>query len=252
MMKVVTLNVYPVKSCQAVNPNEIMIDQYGVVGDRRFMVIDGGSRFISQRRCPKLATIIANFIDESGTQLLHLSSPGMKDFKHLPVYSSDRVQAGLWEGSVGVVDQGDDVAKWFSTLLGPGYEHVRLTCAAETHGGYKNQVKERHLPAALKGKLPSINVGLTDGAPVSLASVESLGDLNSRLQPITGGCVGLNRFRMNIEISGCSKPFEEDEWLVVKIGSVPFLCYRDAEVRKEPLLLHVCILDTIFATFSFV
>ncbi|XP_065913350.1 mitochondrial amidoxime reducing component 2-like [Dysidea avara] len=231
-MKVVSLNVFPVKSCQAVNPEEITIDEYGVVGDRRFMLIDGGSRFISQRRCPKLATITAKFIDESGTQLLHLSSPGMKDYKHLPIYSNVRVNAGLWEGTVGVVDQGDDVAKWFATLLGPGYEHVRLTCAAEKQDGYKNQVQERYLPEALKGKLPSISVGLTDGAPVSLASVESLADLNSRLQPVTGGCVGLNRFRMNIEISGCSKPFEEDDWLVVKIGSIPFLLYRDSERCK--------------------
>ena len=63
--------------------------------------------------------------------------------------------------------------------------------------------------------------------------------------------MGLNRFRMNIEISGCSKPFEEDEWLVVKIGSVPFLCYRDAEVGNEPILLHVCILHICkFCEFS--
>jgi len=229
---VINLNIFPVKSCQAVNPQEITIDEYGIVGDRRFMVIDGGGRFISQRRCPKLATITARFIEENGTQLLHLSSPGMSDFKHLPIYSIDRVVAGLWEGTVGVVDQGDNVAKWFASLLGPGFEHTRLTCAAERLSGYKNQVKERYIPEALRGKLPSVSVGLTDGAPVSLASAESLADLNSRLQPITGEGVGLNRFRMNIEISGCSKPFEEDDWLVVKIGSVPFLVYRNAEVSN--------------------
>lgn len=231
-MKVTALNVFPVKSCRAVNSNEITIDEYGVAGDRRFMLVDGGGRFISQRKCPKLATITAKLTNsEDGNQLLHLSHPDVKDFILKPVYTGARMEAGLWNNQVGVVDQGDQVASWFSAILGPGYDHVRLTCSAEKYGGYKQQVNENHIPQMLKGKLPSTNIGLTDGAPVSLVSTESLADLNSQLQPITGESIDLNRFRMNIEISGCTKPFEEDEWLVVKIGSVPFLVYHNSEVR---------------------
>lgn len=230
-MKVITLNVFPVKSCRAVSPKEITFDEYGVVGDRRFMLVDGGARFMSQRKCPKLATITANLIDEDGDQRLHLSHADAKDFILKPVYSGVRMEAGIWRNQVAVVDQGDKVASWFSSILGPGYEHVRLVWTAEKHGGYKQQVDESDIPRTLRGKLPSISIGLTDGAPVSLVSTESLADLNSRLQPITGENIDLSRFRMNIEISGCSKPFEEDEWLVVKIGSVPFLVYHDSEVR---------------------
>lgn len=230
-MKVTRLSFFPIKSCKAVNPDEIAIDEYGVVGDRRFMLVDGGGRFISQRKCPKLATVTATLINKDGNQLLHLSHPDTKDFILQPVYCDSRVEAGLWSNQVNVVDQGDAVAKWFAAILGPGYEHVRLTWIAEKHGGYKQQVNENDIPQALRGKLPSTSIGLTDGAPVSLASNESLADLNSRLQPITGEGIDLSRFRMNIEISGCSKPFEEDEWLVIKIGSVPFLVYHDSEVR---------------------
>lgn len=231
-MKVIALNVFPVKSCKAVNTNEVTIDEFGVAGDRRFMLVDASGRFMSQRKCPKMATISAKYISEDGNQLLHLSHPDVKDFRLQPVYSDSRMQAGLWKHQVDVVDQGDKVAKWFSTILGTGYEHVRLTWSAEKHVGYKRQVDEHDIPQALRGKLPSTNIALTDGAPVSLVSVESLSDLNSRLQPITGQGVDLSRFRMNIEISGCSKPFEEDEWLVVKIGSVPFLVYHDSEVSE--------------------
>ena len=241
-MKVITLNVFPVKSCKAVNPNEITIDEFGVSGDRRFMLVDASGRFMSQRKCPKLATVSAKLISEDGNQLLNLSHPDVKDFKLQPAYSGSRMEAGLWKNQVDVVDQGDEVAKWFATILGPGYEHVRLTWSAEKHGGYKQQVDEGDIPQALRGKLPSINIGLTDGAPVSLASVESLADLNSRLQPITGQGISLSRFRMNIEISGCSKAFEEDEWLVVKIGNVPFLVYHDSEVRTSELM--VALLDS--------
>lgn len=231
-MKVTRLSYFPVKSCKAVNPNEIVIDEFGVVGDRRFMLVDGGKRFISQRKCSKLATITAELTSKDGNQLLHLSHPDVKDFMLQPVYSGSRMEAGIWSNQVGVVDQGDKVAKWFAAILGPGYEHVRLTWIAEKYDGYKHQVDENDIPQALRGKLPSTNIGLTDGAPVSLASAESLADLNSRLQPITGEGIDLSRFRMNIEISGCSKPFEEDEWLVIKIGSVPLLVYHDSEVRS--------------------
>lgn len=228
-MKVTSLNIFPVKSCKAVNPNEITIDEFGVVGDRRFMLVDAGGRFISQRKCPKMATVTAKLIGEE----LHLSQPDVKDFILRPVYSGTRTEAGLWKNQVNVVDQGDQVARWFSAILGPGYDHVRLTWCAEKHDGYKHQVDENDIPQGLRGKLPSISIGLTDGAPVSLASAESLADLNSRLHPITGENIDLSRFRMNIEISGCSKPFEEDQWLVVKIGDVPFLVYHDSEVRTH-------------------
>lgn len=40
----------------------------------------------------------------------------------------------------------------------------------------------------------------------------------------------MNRFRPNIVISGCTEAFEEDSWLVVQIGSVPFMAYKKAEV----------------------
>ena len=230
-MKVTKLSFFPVKSCKAVNPSEITIDEFGVVGDRRFMLVDAGRRFMSQRKCPRLATVTAKYIDKDGNKLLQLSHPDTKDFVLQPVYSGSRMEAGLWSNQVNVVDQGDKVAKWFAAILGPGYEHVRLAWSAEKYDGYKHHVDEKDIPQALKGRLPSVKIGLTDGAPVSLASAESLADLNSRLQPITGEGVDLSRFRMNIEISGCSKPFEEDEWLVIKIGSVPFLVYHDSEVR---------------------
>ena len=54
--KVTTLNTFPIKSCKAVKVGEIEVDSWGVVGDRRFMVVDGNGRFVSQRKFSKLAT----------------------------------------------------------------------------------------------------------------------------------------------------------------------------------------------------
>ena len=40
----------------------------------------------------------------------------------------------------------------------------------------------------------------------------------------------MNRFRMNIEVKGCSKAYDEDEWFLVEIGGVFFMVYDVDEV----------------------
>ena len=86
-------------------------------------------------------------------------------------------------------------------------------------------------PPSLRVHLPPSLVHLGDAAPVSLISNESLADLNQKLnERVPGHTVTLDRFRMNTEITGCSRPFEEDEWLVIQIASTPLLVYVANEV----------------------
>ena len=78
---------------------------------------------------------------------------------------------------------------------------------AEQNPGYSRHVS--NFPPSLRGRLPPSLVHLGDAAPVSLISNESLADLNQKLnERVPGHTVALDRFRMNIEITGCSRPFE--------------------------------------------
>lgn len=257
MATVMGLNVFPIKSCSAVRVEELRVDSYGVVDDRRFMLIDAGnSRFVSQRKFPKLATVSSKFTTNGrGERLLHVSCPEMKrDLEFSPISLGERVEVSVWEDKVLVVDQGESPAQWFSELIGHGGAFIRLVSSAESHDVVSDNPKTgvgvaptdsagsgtgnpepfhrtvTNLPPGLKGRLPDMKLALSDAGPVSLVSMESLGDVNGRLRE--RGCdeVPLNRFRMNIEISGCSKPFEEDDWLLVRIGNVPFLSYTNAQV----------------------
>ena len=55
------------------------------------------------------------------------------------------------------------------------------------------------------------SISFADGYPYLLTSQESLDDLNERLDtPIS-----IDRFRPNIVIEGCQKPFEEDDWKLI-------------------------------------
>ena len=236
--KVTTLNIFPIKSCKAVKVDEIEVDSWGVVGDRRLMVVDGNGRFVSQRKFSKLATVLARFVDEGGKRLLHVSAPGMdRDLKYEPKLKGERMDVSIWESKVRAIDQGDIPAQWFNTFIGHGSMFHRLVASAESSTSSSPSADEFHrfvdnLPHSLKERLPFMQMALADDGPVSLISEESLADLNHRLKERIGNEVPLNRFRMNIEISGCSKPFEEDEWLLIRIGSVPFLSYRNAEVHN--------------------
>ena len=51
--------------------------------------------------------------------------------------------------------------------------------------------------------------------PFLILSQESLSDLNKRLS----SPVAIRNFRPNIVIKGCNKPYEEDTWKKIGIGS---------------------------------
>lgn len=230
-VSVVGLNIFPVKSCKAVKVQEIEVDSYGVVGDRRFMVVEQGGRFVSQRKCPKLVTVTATYVRTGETEFLQLCSPEMETaLKILPKYDGERMHSSVWESQVDVLDQGDEAADWLSKLLESPTRSYRLVASAESapDRGYRRLIA--NFPPSLQDKLPPMEVALADSAPVSLVSHESLAALNEKLSEHTGNTVTLSRFRMNIEVAGCSKAYEEDEWLLIKIGSAPFLVYTAAEV----------------------
>lgn len=230
-VRVSGLNVFPIKSCKACRLQEVTIDQHGLAGDRRLMLVDESRRFVSQRKFPKLATVVAQRIKEGPSdEVLHVSAPGMsRDLRLVPVYEGVRVRVTIWEDAVQAVDQGDDAAQWFTEFLGLPATEFRLVASGEQSDSYKRLIT--NLPPSLRrGKLQSMPLALSDVGPISLVSQESLADLNQRI--VDRGCpeVPLSRFRMNIELSGCSRPFEEDEWLLISIGAVPFLLYTNAEV----------------------
>ena len=250
VVRVTGLNVHPIKSCRAVPMDQVTVDPLGIAGDRRFMLVDGRGRFVSQRRCPKLATVTAKLeeeeVEEDGRRrisrsLLTASAPGMdRDLRVVPRLEGPRTEVSVWESRVGAVDQGEEAAQWFSELLGVGSTYNRLVACAEASGGFDRRVD--NLPASLSKKLPKMPIGFADVGPISLLSEESLADLNRRLgerlgsggRVAAGSGVPINRFRMNVIVSGCLRPYEEDGWLTIKIGTTPFLVYADAEVCTWP------------------
>ena len=228
MITVASLIYYPIKACRGIEVDETAVERMGLEHDRRMMAVTPDGHFLTQRDYPKLALVTPSISNDK----LTLSAPGA-DGLICPILKSGPARSvDIWRSEgVQAVDQGDLAAGWFSDWL---EADVRLVHFAE---GYLRKVNKQY----------AINeddhTGFADGYPVLLASVESLADLNARLDTP----VPMNRFRPNLVVSGC-EPYAEDTWSRICIGEVKMAIVKPCarcvvttidkqtlEISKEPL-----------------
>lgn len=198
------LYIYPVKSLRGIAVTTAEVDVFGFVGDRRFLVVDGKNRFLTQRTLPRMALIETelgrDFLilrnPHHGSAAVGLSEPG----------ASLTVQ--IWRDTVEAVDCGVEIAVWLSDFLRQPCRLVRLG------GNYRRPVTK---PSARSGD----QYGFADAAPVLVISEATLADLNDRLIAKGEEAVPMDRFRPNLVISG-NPAYTEDTWTRLRIGKVTF------------------------------
>lgn len=197
-MHVASLHCYPIKGCRGHAVPTAAIDELGVVGDRRLMLVDERGRFLSQREAPLLATV-STAID--GASLTVATDDSVLHHDVSPAGSQRPVV--VWGEQLLAVDQGDDVAAWFSDVLN---QSCRLVFFGPTS---LRRVDPRFSPR------DDAQTAFTDGYPLIGVVQESLDELNTRLEvPIP-----MARFRPNIVIAG-AEAWSEDGWGALVIGDV--------------------------------
>ena len=213
MLRLTALYLYPVKSCRELAVTSAAVDAHGLIGDRRFLVVDAEGRFLTQRAHPRMALIETTLASDA----LTLSSPQHGSVS-VPLASNLRPQAcaprsvAIWKDTVIADDCGDEPAAWLSAFLG-------LPCRL-VHAGaaYSRPLPGRKLPSTFDVRLSTRHeVSFADGYPFLVLAEESLADLNARLDvPLP-----MNRFRPNLVVAGAA-PYAEDTWGRFRIGGVMF------------------------------
>ncbi|NEA39139.1 MOSC N-terminal beta barrel domain-containing protein [Streptomyces sp. SID11385] len=207
-VSLVSVHVHPLKAARALDVSEAVVEPWGLAGDRRWMLVDGEGRQLTQREEPRLALLDVRRQDDGG---LVLSGPGHAPC-HVPVPAGESAVVQLFRDKVEVVPAADAASAWCAAYLRRPVRLVHLGAPATAR------------PVDPVYARPGDTVSLADGYPLLLTSTASLDALNS-LIAVDGlsaeGPVPMNRFRPNLVVSG-GAPWAEDGWERVRIGEVLF------------------------------
>lgn len=229
-MRVVAVNVHPVKST-AIRPVErAQVTYAGLVGDREWMVVNDFGEMVTARELPPLFTIIA---DNAVTGLtgadLRLTAPRVEPLLlDRPVDGPECSVRMFTRPPMTVRAAGDDADAWLDRALGTTGMHL-VWCSEPTARQLNPEFSRRGDHAAFQ-----------DGYPVTLLSTASVAQLQKWMSESDDQAptLGSERFRPNLLVDGADA-FEEDTWSSVRIGQVQF------RVAKR---VDRCVMTTIDPT----
>lgn len=218
-MHLTGLFLYPVKGLRGFAVNSAAVDALGLVGDRRFLIVDESGEFQTQRSLPRMAQITTELAGDAlilraegaGSISVPLRASAPPSLRTVWVWRSKDLRAE---------DCGRDVSAWLSAFLGMTCHLVRIGEA------FRRPVLERREPrlgeTLIEGRvLTSDLFTFADGFPFLVISEASLAHLNDRLIATGAEPVPMDRFRTNFVVAGVPA-FGEDEWPRVRIGEVAF------------------------------
>lgn len=227
--EIISLRMYPIKSCRGLEVQSTVLKKHGLDLDRRWMLIDSSSNtFITIRQIPDM-TRIRTALSVDGDELVvsipnpeaNESSQGQgKDqdnqFHTIRIPSHPSPQwlaentnlgpAHIWDTETDGYRYSDEINAPFSAFL---QRDVALVYKGPTPRVLKGNGAPRRL-----GRVQT--TGFPDVHPVLIASESSLAELNVRLGKVGVDPITVERFRPNIVVRG-GAPWSEDSWKLVRI-----------------------------------
>ena len=201
------INRYPIKSCRGHGLTHVVVEPWGLAGDRRWMLVDDEDRVVTAREYPQLVLVTPEFdvdgllVRAPGVDPLLVGTPDASVVTDVRVFSSELAAAPASE----------EAHAWFSKAVGKPVRLVYLTDPAQRR------------PNAAYSREQD-RVSFADGYPMLLATEGSLAALNdliaAGLRPEEGP-VSMTRFRPNLVVAG-APAWDEDGWRVLRIGAASF------------------------------
>ena len=179
MPKISAIHATPVKSLGLTSIDSGQVSHRGIVGDRRFLLIDSEGRVVTQRQLGKLTQVYAEYSDEDDN--LKLTFPDGSVVSGHPE-SGPQTATVLWGRVVSGVEIVGDWSKALSDFCGVELRLMKSRNPGESFDEY---------PVSL----------------ISEATIEYLSGLTRGEKEFE-----VERFRPTLLISGCD-PHEEDSWL---------------------------------------
>ncbi|WP_437577592.1 MOSC domain-containing protein [Sorangium sp. So ce887] len=207
-MRLAAIHIYPVKGCRGLALDAAAVDELGLAGDRRFMVVDLEGKPLTQRPLPRMA-LIETQLSESTLSLGAAGRPPISVPRAAPSAQGARLLTVEVWSSTGLLaeDCGDEAAAWLSDFL---ERPARLVRAGEAF--------RRPVLKASVARQEDV-VSFADEFPLLVISEATLADLNARLEGRGAAALPMDRFRPSLVVSGCAA-FDEDRWSRIRIGDL--------------------------------
>ncbi|MFC7897627.1 MOSC domain-containing protein [Streptomyces sp. NPDC057381] len=205
-----SIHVHPVKASRSLSLREVVVEPWGLAGDRRWMMVDDGGKVVTQRGRPRIALAAAEPLPGGGVRL---SAPGREPLTVPVPRAGGTVPVQIFRDKVEAVPAEDEaVHAWCSEFLEADVRLVHLDDPATRR------------PVDPRYALPGETVTFADGFPLLLtttASLEALNALIARGEHAEEGPLPMDRFRPNVVVSG-TEAWAEDGWSRVTVGDVDF------------------------------
>ncbi|XP_005372873.2 PREDICTED: molybdenum cofactor sulfurase [Chinchilla lanigera] len=219
---VTNLYLYPIKSCAAFEVTRWPIGNQGLLYDRSWMVVNHNGICLSQKQEPRLC-LIQPFINLQ-QRIMVIKAKGMEPIEVPLEEGSEQAQicqSKVCTDRVNTYDCGEKISSWLSKFLGRPCHLIKQS------SNFQRNAKKKHGKDQFAGITATLS--LVNEAQYLLINTSSILELHQHLN--TSDENGkeelflmkdlISRFRANIIMNG-TRPFEEETWDEVSIGSLHF------------------------------
>lgn len=219
--EVVSLRIYPIKSCRGVEVDQTRLRKTGLLLDRNWMIISkADKKFMTIRSNPSMTLIDSEIIDQDHIPHLQITVKGTDSRVVVPALPNKEwlssnttlTTVEIWEQETDAYEYSEEINKVFTAFFeqdvalvykGPQARNVAVNGREELYGRPQNH-------------------HFADVMSLQVASEASMNDLNRRLKDVPNADqLTIERFRPNIIVRGRDdQPWEEDTWKRIRITTL--------------------------------
>ncbi|KAJ5949195.1 hypothetical protein N7454_000779 [Penicillium verhagenii] len=246
--EIVSLRMYPIKSCRGFEVHQTTLKEHGLDLDRRWMLVDATTNeFLTIRQIPNMTRINTGLSEDGKDLIVTIPSaesptqqtntdPNTAKTIRIPAHPTQEwLKTHTTIAPVKIWDNDTDGHIYNEEINAPFTAFMGRPVALVYKGPTPRVLKGNGAPKLL-GRVQT--TGFPDVFPILIASEASLAELNTRLSLKGVDPITVERFRPNIVVRG-ETAWSEDSWKLVRITAANGSNASNKAMAQAPLDLDI-------------